>query len=62
MPTDKPRVTFAVSEETLSQIDNYRYENKCKNQYQRTNNKMYPDISFRLNSKSHSFSCIFKSI
>lgn len=34
MPTDKPRVTFAVSEETLSQIDNYRYENKCKNQSQ----------------------------
>lgn len=34
MPTNKPRVTFTVSDETLSMIDAYRFTHKCKNQSQ----------------------------
>lgn len=34
MPTDKPRVTFAISEEKLAELEAYRYENKMKNQTQ----------------------------
>lgn len=34
MPTEKPRVTFTVSEETLSKIDDYRFKSKAKNQSQ----------------------------
>lgn len=34
MPTDKPRVTFAISEEKLAELESYRYENKIKNQSQ----------------------------
>lgn len=34
MPTDKPRVTFTVSAETLEKIDEYRFSSKSKNQSQ----------------------------
>lgn len=34
MPTDKPRVTFTLSQEKLDEIDSYRFENKIKNQTQ----------------------------
>ena len=34
MPTDKPRVTFTVSQDTLDKIDDYRFRNKSKNQTQ----------------------------
>ena len=34
MPTDKPRVTFTVSTETLEKIDEYRFSSKAKNQSQ----------------------------
>ena len=34
MPTDKPRVTFAISEEKLAELEAYRYDNKIKNQTQ----------------------------
>lgn len=34
MPTEKPRVTFTISQETLSKIDAYRFDNKIKNQTQ----------------------------
>lgn len=34
MPTDKPRVTLTVSQDTLDKIDDYRFRNKSKNQTQ----------------------------
>lgn len=34
MPTEKPRVTFALSEEQLQKIDTFRFENRMKNQTQ----------------------------
>lgn len=34
MPTDKPRVTFAIDKEKLSKLESYRYNNKIKNQTQ----------------------------
>ena len=34
MPTDKPRVTFTISEEKLAQVDAYRFDGKFKNQTQ----------------------------
>lgn len=34
MPTKKPRVTFALSEEELEVIDKYRFDNRLKNQTQ----------------------------
>lgn len=34
MPTEKPRVTFTVSKETLDEIERYRFEKKSKNQSQ----------------------------
>lgn len=34
MPTDKPRVTFAIDEEKLAKLESYRYDNKIKNQTQ----------------------------
>lgn len=34
MPTQKPRVTFTLSEEQLSQINEYRYGKHLKNQSQ----------------------------
>lgn len=34
MPTEKPRVTFTVNQETLSKIDSYRFSSKAKNQSQ----------------------------
>ena len=34
MPTKKPRVTFALSEEELAVIDKYRFDNHLKNQTQ----------------------------
>lgn len=34
MPTEKPRVTFTVSPETLNKIEEYRFSNKSKNQTQ----------------------------
>lgn len=34
MPTDKPRVTFTVSQDTLDKIDDYRFRDKSKNQTQ----------------------------
>lgn len=34
MPTEKPRVTFTVSQETLAEIDEYRFSTKSKNQTQ----------------------------
>lgn len=34
MPTEKPRVTFTISKERLSDVEDYRFENKLKNQTQ----------------------------
>ena len=34
MPTEKPRVTFTVSKETLDEIDLYRFASRSKNQSQ----------------------------
>ena len=34
MPTENPRVTITMSDEQLQQINNFRYENKMKNQTQ----------------------------
>lgn len=34
MPTEKPRVTFTISEEKLAQVDAYRFDGKFKNQTQ----------------------------
>ena len=34
MPTDKPRVTITVSKEKLVELEDYRFENKFKNQTQ----------------------------
>lgn len=34
MPTDKPRVTITVEKDVLSQIEEYRFQNHCKNQTQ----------------------------
>lgn len=34
MPTDKPRVTITMAPEQLRRIDDYRFENKMKNQTQ----------------------------
>jgi len=34
MPTNLPRITFTVSEELMQQIEEFRYENRQKNQTQ----------------------------
>ena len=34
MPTDKPRVTITMTSEQLQRVDNYRFENRLKNQTQ----------------------------
>lgn len=34
MPTDKPRVTFALEPEMLEKIEDYRFKNRAKNQSQ----------------------------
>ena len=34
MPTQKPRVTFTISQDKLSKIDSYRSNNQLKNQTQ----------------------------
>lgn len=34
MPTEKPRVTFAISEEKLAELEEYKFKNKIKNQTQ----------------------------
>lgn len=34
MPTEKPRVTFTISREKLSELESYQHENKIKNQTQ----------------------------
>lgn len=34
MPTEKPRVTFTISQERLSEVEAYRFDNKFKNQTQ----------------------------
>lgn len=34
MPTDKPRISFALTDELLREIDEFRYENRIKNQTQ----------------------------
>ena len=34
MPTEKPRITFTISQERLSEVEAYRFENKFKNQTQ----------------------------
>lgn len=34
MPTDKPRVTFTISEEKLAELEEYKVEKKIKNQTQ----------------------------
>lgn len=34
MPTKKPRVTFAISQEQLSAVENFQFDNKIKNQTQ----------------------------
>ncbi len=34
MPTEKPRVTFTISQEKLDKVDAYRFDNKFKNQTQ----------------------------
>ena len=31
MPTDKPRITFAVDEALLELVESYKAENNCKN-------------------------------
>lgn len=32
MPTNNPRITFTVSDEMMKRIENYRYDNRMKNQ------------------------------
>jgi len=32
MPTTNPRITFTVSDEMMKRIENYRYDNRMKNQ------------------------------
>lgn len=34
MPTDKPRVTFALDQEMLDAIEDYKFKNRVKNQSQ----------------------------
>lgn len=34
MPTEKPRVTFTISEEKLTELEEYKFKNKIKNQTQ----------------------------
>lgn len=34
MPTEKPRVTFTISKEQLSELESYRFEHRYKNQTQ----------------------------
>lgn len=34
MPTEKPRVTFMISQDQLNMVDSYRFENKFKSQSQ----------------------------
>lgn len=34
MPTDKPRITFALDEETLKAVEDYRFKHRIKNQSQ----------------------------
>lgn len=34
MPTEKPRVTFTISKEKLSELESYQHENRIKNQTQ----------------------------
>ena len=34
MPTDKPRVTFTISEEKLKELGSFQHENRIKNQTQ----------------------------
>ena len=34
MPTEKPRVTFTISREKLSELESYQHDNKIKNQTQ----------------------------
>ena len=34
MPTEKPRVTFTISQDKLDRVDSYRFDNKFKNQTQ----------------------------
>lgn len=34
MPTNKPRVTFMISQEKLSEVESYRFDNRIKNQSQ----------------------------
>lgn len=34
MPTEKPRITFAISKEKLEELETYRFENRIKNQTQ----------------------------
>lgn len=34
MPTEKPRVTFTISKEKLTELEDYRFEHKIKNQTQ----------------------------
>lgn len=34
MPTQKPRVTFTISQERLLEVEAYRFDNKFKNQTQ----------------------------
>lgn len=36
MPTDKPRFTITVDEETLKKIDDFRFENRYQNRTQAT--------------------------
>lgn len=34
MPTEKPRISFALSDELLSRVDEYRFDNRIKNRTQ----------------------------
>lgn len=34
MPTEKPRITFTLDEDTLKAIDDYKFKNRIKNQSQ----------------------------
>lgn len=34
MPTSNPRITFTVSDDMMSRIDEYRFDNRIKNQTQ----------------------------
>ena len=34
MPTDKPRITFALDEDVLKSIDDYKFKHRIKNQSQ----------------------------